>query len=205
MRVDAVRKSYARWAPIYDLAFGRITQGGRRLAARHVNRMGGSVLEVGVGTGLAFGLYARNVQVTGIDVSAEMLAKAAEKVERQGLGHVAGLHQMDARKLDFPDQSFDHVAAMHIMSVVPEPERVLAEMIRVCRIGGDIMIANHFAREKGGWSVAARALAPLANLLGWHSDFARARVMGDARLRLEEEASVPPFGLMTFLRFRRIA
>jgi phosphatidylethanolamine/phosphatidyl-N-methylethanolamine N-methyltransferase len=205
MRVDAVRKSYARWAPIYDLAFGRITQGGRRLAARHVNRMGGSVLEVGVGTGLAFGLYARNVPVTGIDVSAEMLAKAAEKVERQGLSHVTGLHQMDARKLGFPDQSFDHVAAMHIMSVVPEPERVLAEMIRVCRIGGDIMIANHFAREKGGWSVAARALAPLANLLGWHSDFARARVMGDARLRLEEEVSVPPFGLMTFLRFRRVA
>jgi phosphatidylethanolamine/phosphatidyl-N-methylethanolamine N-methyltransferase len=205
MRVDAVRKSYARWAPIYDLAFGRITQGGRRLAAQHVNRMGGTVLEVGVGTGLAFGLYARNVQVTGIDVSAEMLAKAAEKVERQDLGHVAGLHQMDARQLGFPDQSFDHVAAMHIMSVVPEPERVLAEMIRVCRVGGDIMIANHFARKKGGWSVAARALAPLANLLGWHSDFARARVMGDARLRLEEDVSVPPFGLMTFLRFRRIA
>jgi phosphatidylethanolamine/phosphatidyl-N-methylethanolamine N-methyltransferase len=205
MQVDAVRKSYARWAPIYDLAFGRITQGGRRLAARHVNRMGGTVLEVGVGTGLAFGLYARNVRVTGIDVSAEMLAKAAEKVERQGLGHVAGLHQMDARKLDFPDQSFDHVAAMHIMSVVPEPERVLAEMIRVCRVGGSIMIANHFAREKGGWSVAARTLAPLANLLGWHSDFARARVMGDPRLRLEDEVSVPPLGLMTFLRFRRIA
>jgi phosphatidylethanolamine/phosphatidyl-N-methylethanolamine N-methyltransferase len=205
MQVDAVRKSYARWAPIYDLAFGRITQGGRRLAARHVNRMGGTVLEVGVGTGLAFGLYARNVRVTGIDVSAEMLAKAAEKVERQGLGHVAGLHQMDARRLDFPDQSFDHVAAMHIMSVVPEPERVLAEMIRVCRVGGSIMIANHFAREKGGWSVAARTLAPLANLLGWHSDFARARVMGDPRLRLEDEVSVPPLGLMTFLRFRRIA
>jgi phosphatidylethanolamine/phosphatidyl-N-methylethanolamine N-methyltransferase len=78
-------------------------------------------------------------------------------------------------------------------------------MIRVCRVGGSIMIANHFAREKGGWSVAARTLAPLANLLGWHSDFARARVMGDPRLRLEDEVSVPPLGLMTFLRFRRIA
>jgi phosphatidylethanolamine/phosphatidyl-N-methylethanolamine N-methyltransferase len=205
MQVDAVRKSYARWAPIYDLTFGRITNGGRRLAAAQVNRMGGSVLEVGVGTGLAFGLYARNVQVTGIDLSAEMLAKAAEKVEQQGFGNVDGLHQMDARALDFPDQAFDHVAAMHIMSVVPEPERVLAEMVRVCRIGGDIMVANHFARETGGWSVVERAFAPLANLLGWHSDFARTRVMGDPRLRLEEEVSVPPFGLMTYLRFRRIA
>ncbi len=205
MQVDAVRKSYARWAPVYDLTFGRITNGGRRLAAAHVNRMGGSVLEVGVGTGLAFAFYAPKVSITGIDVSAEMLAKAQDKVTRHRLTHVRGLHQMDARHLKFNDESFDHVAAMHIMSVVPDPELVLAEMVRVCRIGGDIMIANHFARTTGGWSSIERITAPLADLLGWHSDFARARVMGDARLRLEEEVSVPPFGLMTYLRFRRVA
>lgn len=205
MQVEAVRRSYARWAPVYDILFGRITQGGRRLAAAHVNRMGGSVLEVGVGTGLAFALYAPKIAVTGIDVSAEMLARAQEKIAAQGLRHVQGLHQMDARSLSFADESFDHVAAMHIMSVVPEPERVLAEMVRVCRVGGTVMIANHFARQAGGWGIIARLAAPLAHLLGWHSDFARQRVMGDARLRLEDEVAVPPFGLMTFLRFRRIA
>ena len=57
MQVDAIQKTYRRWAPIYDLAFGRITQGGRVLAARHVNALGGSVLEVGIGTGLALGYY----------------------------------------------------------------------------------------------------------------------------------------------------
>ncbi|MGL5009368.1 MAG: class I SAM-dependent methyltransferase, partial [Paracoccaceae bacterium] len=86
-----------------------------------------------------------------------------------------------------------------------EPERVLAEMVRVCRVGGSVMIANHFAREVGGWGIVTRMFAPLAHLLGWHSDFQRARVMGDARLRLEEEVAVPPFGMMTFLRFRRVA
>lgn len=205
MQVDAIRRSYARWAPIYDLTFGRITNGGRKLAAAHVNRMGGSVLEVGVGTGLAFGMYAPKVQVTGIDVSAEMLAKAQEKITRQGLRNVMGLHQMDARKLTFADESFDHVAAMHIMSVVPEPEIVLREIVRVCRVGGDVMIANHFAHTTEGWGWVERLAAPLAHMLGWHSDFARDRVMGDARLRLEEEVHVPPFGLMTFLRFRRVA
>jgi phosphatidylethanolamine/phosphatidyl-N-methylethanolamine N-methyltransferase len=205
MQVDAIRRSYARWAPVYDLAFGRITNGGRRLAAAHVNRMGGSVLEVGVGTGLAFGMYAPKVQVTGIDVSAEMLAKAQEKVDRAGLRNVQGLHQMDARAMSFPDESFDHVAAMHIMSVVPEPEKVLSEIVRVCRVGGDVMIANHFAHTTEGWGWVERLAAPLAHMLGWHSDFARDRVMGDARLRLEEEVHVPPFGLMTFLRFRRVA
>jgi phosphatidylethanolamine/phosphatidyl-N-methylethanolamine N-methyltransferase len=204
MKIDAVAKSYARWAPVYDLAFGRVTDGGRRAAAAHVNRVGGAVLEVGVGTGLALAAYAPRVSVTAIDISAEMLAEARKKVVGLGLKNIAGLHLMDARAIAFPDESFDHVAAMHIMSVVPEPERVLAEMARVTRVGGSVMIANHFARDRGGWAMAERLVAPLANLLGWHSDFDRARVMGDPRLRLEEEVRLPPFGLMTFLRFRRM-
>jgi phosphatidylethanolamine/phosphatidyl-N-methylethanolamine N-methyltransferase len=205
MQIDAVRKSYARWAPVYDLTFGRITNGGRIRAAAHVNRMGGSVLEVGVGTGLAFPFYDRRVPITGIDASDEMLGIAAKRVAEGRHTNVVALRQMDARELDFDDESFDHIAAMHIMSVVPEPERVLAEMVRVCRVGGDIMIANHFAREKGGWTTVARVIAPMANMLGWHSDFDQARVMGDARLRLEEQAQLPPFRMMTYLRFRRIA
>jgi phosphatidylethanolamine/phosphatidyl-N-methylethanolamine N-methyltransferase len=90
------------------------------------------------------------------------------------------------------------------MSVVPEPERVLDEMARVVRPGGSVMIANHFAGRAEGWTFAERLAAPLANLLGWHSDFAIDRVMGHPKLRLEEQTQVRPFGLMTFLRFRRV-
>jgi phosphatidylethanolamine/phosphatidyl-N-methylethanolamine N-methyltransferase len=188
MQVDAIQKSYRRWAPVYDLTFGRITQGGRLLAAEHVNAQGGSVLEVGI----------------GIDLSAEMLREAELKARKGRLKNLAGLHQMDARQIAFPDASFDHVAAMHIMSVVPEPERVLAEMARVVRPGGSVMIANHFAGRAEGWTFAERLAAPLANLLGWHSDFALERVTGHPGLRLEEQRQVKPFGLMTFLRFRRV-
>jgi phosphatidylethanolamine/phosphatidyl-N-methylethanolamine N-methyltransferase len=204
MQVDAIQKTYRRWAPVYDLAFGRITQGGRVLAARHVNAQGGSVLEVGIGTGLALGFYNGQVEVTGIDLSAEMLREAEARAKKLGLRNLAGLHQMDARDIALPDAAFDHVAAMHIMSVVPEPERVLAEMARLCRPGGSVLIANHFAGMTDGWRLAERVAAPLANLLGWHSDFAIDRVLGDARLHLEEQVQVPPFGLMTFLRFRRV-
>jgi phosphatidylethanolamine/phosphatidyl-N-methylethanolamine N-methyltransferase len=204
MQVDAIQKTYRRWAPVYDLAFGRITQGGRLLAARHVNAAGGSVLEVGIGTGLALEYYAPTVRVTGIDLSAEMLDEARLRASRRGLGNVAGLHQMDARAIALEDASFDHVAAMHIMSVVPEPERVLDEMARLCRPGGSVMIANHFAGRVEGWARLERLAAPLANLLGWHSDFDIARVMGHPKLRLEEARQVRPFGLMTFLRFRRV-
>lgn len=204
MQVDAIQKSYRRWAPVYDLTFGRITQGGRILAAAHVNAQGGSVLEVGIGTGLALDFYAAHVQVTGVDVSAEMLREAEGKAQKRGLRNLAGLHQMDARDLAFPDAGFDHVAAMHVMSVVPEPEKVLDEMARVVRPGGSVMIANHFAGRAEGWTVAERLAAPLADLLGWHSDFAIERVMGHPKLRLEEQRQVRPFGLMTFLRFRRV-
>lgn len=205
MQVEAIQKSYRRWAPVYDLTFGRITQGGRILAAEHVNAQGGSVLEVGIGTGLALDYYAPHVRVTGIDLSAEMLREAELRAQKGGLNTLAGLHQMDAREIAFPDASFDHVAAMHIMSVVPEPERVLTEMARVVRPGGSVMIANHFAgRAAEGWAIAERLAAPLANLLGWHSDFAIDRVLGQPLLRLEEQTQVRPFGLMTFLRFRRV-
>lgn len=204
MQVEAIQKTYRRWAPVYDLAFGRITQGGRILAARHVNAQGGSVLEVGIGTGLALGYYAPQVRVTGIDVSAEMLREAELRAAKLGLRNLAGLLQMDARAIDLPDASFDHVAAMHIMSVVPEPERVLDEMVRLCRPGGSVLIANHFAGRAEGWSGIERLAAPLANLLGWHSDFAIERVLGHRGLHLEDQTQVRPFGLMTFLRFRRV-
>jgi phosphatidylethanolamine/phosphatidyl-N-methylethanolamine N-methyltransferase len=117
---------------------------------------------------------------------------------------VKELRQMDARELDFADASFDTVCAMHILSVVPEPERVMAEMARVCKPGGHVLVVNHFAAEgRGVMARLERAAAPLSDLLGWHSDFPRARVLGDARLELVEEDGLPPLGMMTYLRLRR--
>ncbi len=204
MELEAVAKSYARWAPVYDRTFGAVTHAGRRRATGFANAVGGSVLEVGVGTGLALPFYAAHMQVTGIDFSEDMLAKAQDKVAEQGLTHVKALRQMDARALDFPAASFDTVCAMHILSVVPEPERVMAEMARVCRPGGHVLVVNHFAAEGSGLMARIeRAAAPLSDLLGWHSDFERARVLGEAGLELVEEDGLPPLGMMTYLRLRR--
>lgn len=204
MQADAIQRSYRRWAPIYDFAFGRITEGGRILAARHVNAQGGSVLEVGIGTGLALTHYQPHVRITGIDLSSDMLQAARGRVEKLGLRNVDGLYEMDAGNMALKDAAFDHVAAMHIMSVVPDPEAVLDEMARVCRPGGSVLIANHFAGRAEGWSGVERLAAPMANLLGWHSDFPIARVMGHPKLKLEDQRQVRPLGLMTFLRFRRV-
>ena len=199
MEIEAVRQSYARWAPVYDHTFGAVTNTGRRRTAEYISRLGGEVLEVGVGTGLALPHYRKGVTVTGIDFSAEMLEKAREKVARLGLAQVKSLLRMDARHLDFPDNHFDCVAAMHLVSVVPEPERVVAEMARVCKPGGHVVIVNHFARDKGLLAVLERMTAPLENLLGWHSDFEKSRVLGAPGLKVIAEHKLPPLGMMTRL------
>ncbi|MFQ1700704.1 class I SAM-dependent methyltransferase [Loktanella agnita] len=199
MDINAVSTSYARWAPVYDRTFGQVTNTGRRRTVDYINGHGPKVLEVGVGTGLALREYNADMEVTGIDFSAEMLAKARAKVSQEALGHVKELRQMDARALDFPDNSFDTVTAMHIVSVVPEPEKVVAEMARVCKPGGKVVITNHFARDKGFLALVERLTAPFENLLGWHSDFAKSRVLGEQSLTVTEERRFPPLGMMTFL------
>ncbi len=199
MDIEAVELSYARWAPVYDKTFGFMTNVGRRRAVEYINTLSGSVLEVGVGTGLSLQHYKPDLQVTGIDFSAQMLAKAKDKVQLLGLKHVAALRQMDARTLQFPDNSFGTIAAMHVLSVVPEPQRVMSEIARVLRPGGRAVITNHFVRTKGVLAFLERISAPFANTIGWHSDFDIETVLQERTLKLGAQRPLPPLGMMTFL------
>ena len=199
MEPEAVKTSYARWAPVYDKTFGAVTNVGRQRAVNYINTRPGSVLEVGVGTGLSLRHYGQNMSVTGIDFSDEMLGKAKFKVDALELNQVSELRQMDARNLDFPDNHFDTVAAMHVLSVVPEPRRVMSEIARVCKPGGQVVITNHFKREHGIMASLERLFAPFENTLGWHSDFEIDTVLQEPELNLEEQTALPPLGMMTFL------
>ena len=126
---SAVLDAYRRWAPVYDHTFGLIAREGRRHAVEVINARDGRVLEVGVGTGLSLPDYEDHLEVVGIDLSPEMLEKARERVATGALDHVTGLHEMDAGDLRFPDASFDTVVAMYVMTVVPEPEQVMRELV----------------------------------------------------------------------------
>src|SRR5262245_33082807 len=119
---ETVTKAYARWAPIYDLVFARIFERGHRAAVAACERVGGRILEVGVGTGLTLPYYSRTSRVVGIDFSEPMLKKARERVAEEGLTHVEGLEVMDAEKLEFPDESFDVVVAQCVVNTVPRAE-----------------------------------------------------------------------------------
>ena len=201
MDAASVRHAYRRWAPVYDYTFGQVAEAGRKHAVQIINSRKGSVLEVGVGTGLSLPCYGSHLTITGIDLSPEMLEKARERVARHGLDNVAGLHEMDAGALAFPDESFDTVVAMYVLTVVPDPERVMRELERVCAPGGEVILVNHFSQEEGTRGYLERKLAPFADFIGWRPVFEYDRVLVCADLRLVERRSLKPFGLFTMLRF----
>ncbi len=195
---DAVRAAYRRWAGVYDTVFGGVSAWGRRRAVAEVNRLPGTrVLEVGVGTGLALPHYTPDKRITGIDLSAEMLAFARQRVRADRIGNVDGLLELDAEATGFAEASFDIAVAMFVASVVPNPRLLLNEMRRVVRPGGHILFVNHFAAERGPRWWAERALAPASRKLGWHPDFSVAALFTEQERGRATLTSVPPAGLFT--------
>jgi phosphatidylethanolamine/phosphatidyl-N-methylethanolamine N-methyltransferase len=197
----AVRVAYRRWAPIYDETFGRVAAQGRRQVVAHVNKRQGRVLEVGVGTGLSLPDYGRHLDVVGIDLSPDMLERARERVKAEGLGHVSGLHVMDAAATQFADASFDTVVAMYVMTVVPDAARVMRELSRLAKPGGEVVLINHFSRDGGVRGYVEKQLAPFGDTLGWRPVFPLERVLVCDDLTLIERRDLTPFGLFTMLRF----
>jgi phosphatidylethanolamine/phosphatidyl-N-methylethanolamine N-methyltransferase len=200
-----VRDAYRRWAPVYDYTFGAVSTAGRRHAVEIINGSSGRVLEVGVGTGLALPDYKKQLDIVGIDLAPEMLDKARERVKTEGLTNVSGLYEMDASNLRFPDNSFDTVAAMYVITVVPDPQKVMLELARVTKPGGEVMLVNHFSQEEGvrGW--VERQMAPFADLVGWHSVFDVSRVMVCPDLKLMDRKALRPWGIFTMMRFHKDA
>jgi phosphatidylethanolamine/phosphatidyl-N-methylethanolamine N-methyltransferase len=204
--------AYGRWAPVYDLIFDLPFHPGRLAATRAaVEAAGadGAILVVGVGTGLELGLMPKNLRVTGIDLSAAMLKIARERVARKALRQVKGLYVMDAGALEFPDAQFDVALAPYVMSVVPNPARVLSEMWRVVRPGGQMIVMNHFAARGGPRAYVEAAMEKASGWLGWHPKFPYAAV-GDwiaahPDAELAERRQLAPLRLFTLLRVRKAA
>jgi len=180
---DFVARVYENIAWAYDLIFGPALHPGRVNAIRRMGiRPGDRVLEVGVGTGINAALYPTDCSVTGIDLSSSMLEKARERVARKGVRNVR-LLQMDAANLKFADDTFDIVYAPYVISVVPDPVAVAAEMRRVCRPGGRIVILNHFRSKNrfGAW--LERIISPLTVHIGFKSDLDLPAFLAQAELK----------------------
>ena len=203
-----VKKSYARWAPVYDLVFALVLRPGRKAAAAAADRLGGHVLDVGVGTGLELPMFDRRTRLTGIDLSEPMLRRAQWRVRAKALGNVEGLVVMDAARLAFPEAHFDAVVAPYVLTVVPDPRASLDELARVVKPGGEIILVNHVGSSQGPMAWIESALSKCGAELGWQPEFAWS-ILGDwidstPSVRLVERRKLPPFGLFTLARIARL-
>jgi phosphatidylethanolamine/phosphatidyl-N-methylethanolamine N-methyltransferase len=204
---DTVTKAYARWAPVYDVVFGAVFERGRQAAIAAAERIGGRILEVGVGTGISLPDYSRTNRLFGIDISEPMLRKAQERVDELGLTNVEGLAVMDAEDLSFPDASFDVVVAQYVVTTVPDPEATLDEFARVLKPGGEIVLVSRVGAEAGLRRSLEQLFAPAARKLGWRTEFAWQRYVRWAErtpgIRVAERREMPPFGQFALIRFAK--
>ena len=205
---ETITKAYARWAPVYDLVFGAVFERGREAAIAAAERIGGRILEVGVGTGISLPDYSPANRICGVDISEPMLMKARERVAKQDLKNVEGLWVMDAEKLNFPDESFDVVAAHHVVTTVPNPEATLDEFARVLKPGGEIVLVSRVGAEAGLRKSLEKWFAPAARKLGWRTEFSFQRYSRWADrhggMRLVERRAMPPFGHFSLIRFTKL-
>lgn len=202
-----MRKAYARWAPVYDVVYDKLTEPAARAAVNAAMACGPRVLEAGVGTGLSLGYYPAHAEVHGVDLSEDMLRRAKAKVDGRGLHHVKSLQVMDVTRLGFPDGMFDAVAAQFLITLVPSPEAALSEFARVLRPGGEIILANHFGQPEGILARAEEIAAPLARAVGWSSDFKAARIEAWARstgvMEVVELRTLFPAGFFKLMRVKK--
>jgi phosphatidylethanolamine/phosphatidyl-N-methylethanolamine N-methyltransferase len=202
-----VEAAYARWAPMYDAVFTLTMTPGRKAAAAAVNRLGGRVLDVGVGTGLELPMFDANVRLVGIDLSQPMLELARKRVAARNLTNVEDLRVMDAMNLQYDNGAFEVVVSPFVITTVPDPRRTLEEMARVVRRGGEIILVNHIGAESGPIAAIEKLMERRAEKLGWRPQFPWS-VIGDwidARpdLALLERRRLSPLGLFTLTRIHK--
>jgi phosphatidylethanolamine/phosphatidyl-N-methylethanolamine N-methyltransferase len=206
---QTMARAYARWAPVYDLVFGAVFERGRMASIEAAERIGGRILEVGVGTGISLPDYSRNNRLVGVDYSEPMLRKAQERVIEQRLTHVDALAVMDAAHLGFPDNSFDVVVAQYVITAVPDPEAALDEFARVLKPGGEIVILSRVGAEAGLRKTIEHWFQPAARKLGFRTEFPWQRYANWAsqtpNVYLIERRAIPPLGHFSLIRFGKTA
>jgi phosphatidylethanolamine/phosphatidyl-N-methylethanolamine N-methyltransferase len=208
LKQETLNKAYARWAPVYDVVFGAVFERGRKASIEAAERIGGRILDVGIGTGISLRNFSSGNSVVGVDISEPMLRKAHRRVLEEGLTNVECLAVMDAERLGFPDAAFDVVVAQYVITAVPNPDAALNEFARVTKPGGEIILVNHIGADRGVRAAFEAGFAPMARRLGWRPEFPWERLRGWADrthgIRLIERRLMPPLGHFSLVRFERM-
>ena len=192
-------KLYSEFAHLYDKIFGKIFYSRLRRVIESLRiPRGARVLELGAGTGTSFPAYPYHCEVIGIDLAPDMLAQAEEKIKENRWTHLRVL-KMDALNLDFPEDCFDYVTAFHVVTVVPDPIRMIQEAKRVCRSGGRIVIVNHFTSDSPLVGFLTEALDPMTRRLGWRTNLRLKPFIRETGLDIEIVYKLSKLSLYTVL------
>ena len=188
---------YSDLSGVYDRLFTRVFASRIETVVSGLGiEPGARVLEVGVGTGLSLHAYPRHCRVTGIDVSEDMLDRARKKLDPHSHSHIE-LKCMDAMDMPFGDGTFDYVTAFHVVTVVPDPTRLVQEMARICKANGEVVIINHFSSQRPAVRAVVNMVDPLTRRLGWSTRLALEEVIGKPSLRLKNRYKTSPWSLFT--------
>jgi phosphatidylethanolamine/phosphatidyl-N-methylethanolamine N-methyltransferase len=202
-----MRRAYQAWAPAYDLVCGGLFAPSRRRVVALASTAGREVLEIGVGTGLSLADYEPDMVVSGIDASEAMIAKARERAVSTARAEIRRLDVMDAEQLTFPDDLFDAVVAQFLITLVPNPERVLDEAHRVLKPGGSLFLLNHFRSRNPDIARLESRLAPMMHHVGLRPDFPFERVLNwvSGKPDLHAVSRIPsgPMGCFSIVRISK--
>jgi ubiquinone/menaquinone biosynthesis C-methylase UbiE len=158
---ERVRRVQGKEAPRYDRQisfFERVLFGGGREWV--CSQAEGKVLELAAGTARNLPYYPPEVEITGIELSPEMLSIGRERTEE--LGREADLRVGDVQSLDFADGSFDTVVCTLGLCTIPEPRKAVGEAHRVLRPGGKLLLLEHVRSPVLPVRAVERMLNPLS-------------------------------------------
>jgi phosphatidylethanolamine/phosphatidyl-N-methylethanolamine N-methyltransferase len=203
----SIATAYRLWAPVYDLVFGEVFKSARRAGIAAAEAAGGSVLEVGIGTGISLPFYSRATRLVGVDISEPMLRKAQVRVAEMAPSNVEGLALMDASKLAFADNSFNVIVAQLVVTTVPDPEGTLDEFVRVLKPGGEIVLISRVGADSGPRRLVEQMLTPITRRIGWRLEFPWSRYARWVNQRTDvsvvEHSPMAPFGHFSLIRFSK--
>ncbi|MFJ7935582.1 class I SAM-dependent methyltransferase [Sporosarcina sp. NPDC096371] len=156
---------YKCWSPVYDNFFnsGKFLEARKKIFQGEKFVGNQNILFVGVGTGADLELINhKELNITAIDYSNEMLEKAKVKFKDSSIQFL----KMDAQDMSFKNNQFDVVVGSLVLSVVPNADKCIKEMIRVLKPNGNIIIFDKFSPKGKNLSPLKKAIRPLIKLLG---------------------------------------
>ncbi|MBI3358954.1 MAG: methyltransferase domain-containing protein [Nitrospirae bacterium] len=193
MDAKSIDQVYSFYSGFYDVIWNKVFHESREEGVSLLGLRGGErILDVGVGTGLSLLFYPHNCKVVGIDLCDAMLQKGRDRLARHRYAHIE-LYEMDAMKMDFPDNSFDAIFAAYTISAVPDHSKVINEMIRVCKKGGKLVFLNHFKNGNRLISTCEKIISPLTKKMGFRADLELSTLFSGKPIMIEKRQSMKPF------------